>query len=105
MRIRAKPLLSLRNWFIATFIIVWNATCLVAMALNGWQGRLTEGPGLWTAVIQLACTCLLAFGIAAIPALREALTDPKRRELYEPTPFVFIGLITGTLAGILAYGP
>jgi hypothetical protein len=102
MRIKAKPLLALRTWVILTFILVWNGVCLLALGLNGWHGQLREGPGLWVAVTQLACTSTLALVIVLIPRVREALTDPQRRELYEPTPFVFIALITAVMAVVFA---
>lgn len=105
MRISAKPLLSLKNWFIAACFVGWNVTCVAALALNGWEGKIKPGPGQWLAVAQLALTAALALSIVLSPKLRETLTDPERRELYDPEPFVFIGILTAGMAIAFATGP
>lgn len=101
MRIRFKPLMALRAWFIVAFIVTWNAACILALGLNGWSGTLHWGPGVWVASTQLACTSLLALAIVVIPSVREALTEPKRRELYSAQPFVFIAILTGVMAVVV----
>lgn len=104
VRISAKPLLSLKNWFIAVFFFGWNATCLGALALNGWSGKMQPGPAQWLTVTQLVVSSALALGIVVIPKLHEALIDPERSELYEPQPFVFIGILAAGLAVACAIG-
>jgi hypothetical protein len=91
-------LLSLRTWVLGAWILLWTVLGFAAMLINGVGTKLTAGPGRWVAFAALACTALLTLGISSSERLREAVVEPSKRELYDPQPFIWIGLITAVMA-------
>ena len=103
MRISIRGLRSLSWPFVIGFVTIWNALNYLAMRLNG-------GPGMYEdprALAVLATTCLitsaLSFGIVTWPGVRSLATAEKRLKYFDPSPFLFIGAVTGLMGALMAY--
>jgi hypothetical protein len=96
-------LLSLRTWVLGTWMLLWTGFFLLSIFLNEAGTKLTAGPGRWAAVAALTGTALLALGSTMSERLREVVIEPTRRDLYDPKPLVYLGLLTAMLAIQLAF--
>jgi len=95
-----KSLLALTaiKWQVfAIFIIAWNLFLFAAMRLNGWRNQIEDPRSL--AIVGLACFALASFSALVVwsPSFRNRVTSARRRELYEPSPFVLLLVVSGLL--------
>ena len=95
-----KSLLALSSikWQVtAAFIVAWNLFLLAAMRLNGWRNRIEDPRSL--AIVGLACFALASFSALVVwsPSFRKRVTSARRRELYDPSPFVLLLVVSGLL--------
>lgn len=96
-------LLALRTWVLGTWMLLWVGSALAAQGISGWDTKLIDGPGRWVAVAALGGTSVLALAINMSERMQERVLEPTRRELFDPAPFLFLGLLAGALAGSFAF--
>jgi hypothetical protein len=96
-------LLSLRTWVLGTWMLLWTGSFLLSIFVSEPGTKLTAGPGRWVAVAALTGTALLALGSTMSERLREVVIEPTKRDLYDPKPLVYLGLLSAMLAIQLAF--
>lgn len=93
MRVSHRGLAALRYPFVVVFVVVWNAALLVAFLLEGGP-RFESPPARALLAALMLGTSLLAAAIIGIRSVRDLLTAPTRRALYNREPYLLICLVT-----------
>ena len=90
-------LTSIKWQVVASFIIVWSLLFLIAMRFNDWRNRFEDPRSL--AIVALACFALASFSALVVwsPSFRNHVTSIRRRDLYDPSPFVLFLVVSGLL--------
>jgi len=96
-------LTSIRWQIIAIFVIVWNLSSLAAMRLNGWDNRFEDPRSL--AIVGLSSFALAIFAALVLwsPSFRNLVTSARRRQFYDPSPFVLILIVSSFLGAAAVY--
>jgi hypothetical protein len=103
MRISIRGLRSLSWPFTISFVVIWNALNFFAVWLNGEWGMYRDPRALAVLAVTCLATSILSFGIVLIPGIRDFATAEHRLESYDPSPFLFIGVVAGLMGVFLAY--
>jgi len=93
-----RSLASLKASVIVTFIVLWNAGCLVGVHLNGGFGRLTNRASAIAIAVTCAVACAFALAVALSTEVQDVLLADSRRHNFRQSDFLFVAFLSGMLA-------
>ena len=93
-----RSLASLKASVIVTFIVLWNAGCLVGVYLNDGFGQLTNRESAIAMAVTCSAACVFALSVALSAAVQDALLAESRRHNFRRGDFLFVAFLTGMLA-------